>query len=108
MDEMSPDSDWCLVLEIASKLPHNELQGEGKDKRQCCFPHHAAQQGMKIENWGRQHPRWEQNVIIQLVKNYCCIGLSTNGQVVKGGHGCFDTLGSNLHHYWCICAHLHM
>ena len=33
MDEMSPDSDWCLVLEIASKLPHNELQGEGKDKR---------------------------------------------------------------------------
>ena len=33
MDEMSPDSDWCLVLEIASKLPHNELQGEeGKEQ----------------------------------------------------------------------------
>ena len=45
MDEMSPDSDWCLVLEIASKLPHNELHTgrEGKEQEtQCCFLHHAA------------------------------------------------------------------
>ena len=31
MDEMSSDSDWCLVPEIASKLPHNELEGGQKE-----------------------------------------------------------------------------
>ena len=52
MDEMSPDSDWCLVLEIASKLPHNELQGEKEKNKRHSVAFCIMQEGMKIENWG--------------------------------------------------------